>query len=70
LEGFKMKKDYEVYFYYEVRGKATVSAKSKEEAEAKFMQIMEEEGIEDEAMYDINDRDYGTTGAEPVEIWD
>jgi hypothetical protein len=63
-ENEMIERDYEVYFYYEVRGKAIVGASSKEDAEAKFQKIMEEEGIDDEAMYEMTDRDYGTTGAE------
>jgi hypothetical protein len=56
-----MNKKYDVYFYYEVRGKTTIEASSEKEADAKFTEILENEGIDDEADYDIQDRDYGVT---------
>jgi pimeloyl-CoA synthetase len=54
-------KTYEVKFYYNIEGITEIEAFSPEQARRTMMKILEEEGVEDEAEYDITNREFNAS---------
>lgn len=59
---------YYIPFHYDLRGIAEIVAESKEEAMKTMEYRLENEGVEDEAMYNILYREFGID--EPKEVED